>query len=144
MIYSKVKFSAIVLLTVFTFLSCKTNQVRNNERHGKWIDYNTVENVNYKSVGRYNKGIEKGTHRQFANNKLHRKEKYRDGICQTAYYYPNGKIMSQGKTQLDLTEKEIHWYYQGDWKFYDEQGNLLGINTYEKGNLVNQTEIKTN
>ena len=142
MIYSKVKVSAIVLLIVFTVLSCKINQVKNNERHGKWIDYNSIEGINYKSIGRYKQGFEKGTHRQFANRKLHRKEKYKNGICQTTYYYPNGKIMSEGKTQLDLTEKEIHWYYQGDWKFYDEQGNLLGINTYEKGNLINQTEIK--
>ena len=50
--------------------------------------------------------------------------------------------MSEGNTELEITEKEMHWYYQGDWKFYDEQGNLLGINTYEKGELVNQTEIK--
>ncbi|MFC6097116.1 hypothetical protein ACFPVY_10720 [Flavobacterium qiangtangense] len=143
MIYSKPKVFAILFLIVFNFSSCKINQVKNNERHGKWIDYNSVENVNYKSVGRFNKGIEKGTHRQFANKKLHRKEKYKNGICKTTYYYPNGKIMSQGNTQLDLTEKEMHWYYQGDWKFYDEQGNLFGISTYDQGNLINQTEIKT-
>ena len=142
MIYSKIKFTVIILLIVFTVLSCKTNKVKNNERHGKWIDYNSIEGINYKSIGRYKQGFEKGTHRQFANEQLHRKEKYRNGICQTTYYHANGKILSEGKTQLDLTEKEIHWYYQGDWKFYDEQGNLLGINTYEKGNLINQTEIK--
>jgi len=132
----------LISIIIIALSGCKINKIRNNERHGKWIDYNSVENVNYKSVGRFNKGIEKGTHRQFANKKLHRKEKYKNGICQTTYYYQNGKIMSQGNTQLDLTEKEIHWYYQGDWKFYDEQGNLLGISTYDQGNLINQTEIK--
>lgn len=74
MIYSKPKVFTILFLIVFTFSSCKINKVKNNERHGKWIDYNSVENVNYKSVGRFNKGIEKSTHRQFANKKLHRKE----------------------------------------------------------------------
>lgn len=141
--YIKLKAFSIFFLIAFTISSCKINRVKNNERHGKWIDYNIVEDVTYKSIGRYNKGIEKGTHRQFANKKLHRKEKYRNEICQTTYFYPTGKIMSEGKTKLDLTEKEMHWYYQGDWKFYDEQGNLLGINTYNQGNLINQTEIKT-
>lgn len=141
--YNKLKAFCIFFIIVFTIVSCKINQVKNNERHGKWIDYNTVENVNYKTVGRFKKGIEKGSHRQFANKKLNRKEKYNNGICQTTYYYPNGKILSEGNTQLDLTEKEIHWYYQGEWKFYDEKGKLLGTKIYNKGNLINQTEIKT-
>lgn len=139
-----VKFKSILLISIIiTALSgCRINKIRDNERHGKWIDYDTIENVNYKSIGRYKNGIEKGTHRQFSNKKLHRKEKYKDGICQTTYYYPNGKMMSEGNTELEITEKEMHWYYQGDWKFYDEKGKLLGINTYEKGELINQTEIK--
>lgn len=142
MICTKLRSYLIVLILIITFSSCKTNKIRNNERHGKWIDYDTIENINYKSIGRYKNGLEKGTHRQFSDKKLHRKEKYKDGICQTTYYYPNGRMMSEGNSELEITEKEMHWYYQGDWKFYDEQGNLLGINTYEKGELVNQTEIK--
>lgn len=140
--YKKISFLTFAFVLIFAFLSCKINRVKNNERHGKWIDSNTVENVNYKSIGRYKNGLEKGTHKQFANKKLYRKEKYNNGICQTTYYYQNGKIKSQGKTQLDLTEKQIHWYYQGDWKFFDENGKLLGVKTYEKGELLNQTEIQ--
>ena len=141
--YKKISFLIFALAVIFTFSSSKINRVKNNERHGKWIDYNQVEDVNYKSIGRYKNGIEKGTHKQFANKKLYRKEKYKNGICETTYYHPNGKIMSQGKTQLEITEKEMHWYYQGDWKFFDDKENLLGIKTYEKGELINQTELKT-
>ena len=141
--YRKITFLIFALAVILTFSNCKINRVKNNERHGKWIDYNKVQDVNYKSIGRYKNGIERGTHKQFANKKLYRKEKYKKGICQTTYYHPNGKIISQGKTQLEITEKEMHWYYQGDWKFFDEQGNLLGIKTYEKGELINLTEIKT-
>ena len=136
------KGSFLILILLLSYSSCKTNRIINNERHGKWIDLDTIGSVFYKSVGRYKNGLEKGTHRQFSNKKLHRKEKYKNGICQTTYYYPNGKIMSEGNTELEITEKEMHWFYQGDWRFYDENGSLLGINTYEKGELINQTEIK--
>ena len=141
--YKKISFLIFALAVIFTFSSCKINRVKNNERHGKWIDHNKMDEVNYQSIGRFKDGLEKGTHKQFANKKLYRKEKYKNGICETTYYHPNGKISSQGKTQLDLTEKQIHWYYQGDWKFYNEEGKLIGIKTYEKGELINQTEIKT-
>lgn len=36
----------------------------------------------------------------------------------------------------------MHWFYNGDWKFYDESGQLIGIRTYENGAILNETEIK--
>ena len=96
----------------------------------------------YKSTGRFRNGLGKGIHRQFSDKKLVRKEKYKDGICHTTYYYENGKIMTEGNTKMVLTENEIHWFYNGDWKFYDESGQLIGTRTYENGAILNETEIK--
>lgn len=131
------------VLMLLLFTSCKTNRIKNNERHGKWIDTFSTPTVTYKTVGRFKNGFEKGTHKRFANKKLHRKEKYKNGICHTIYYYPNGTVMSQGDTKLSVTDEELHWYYQGDWKFYDENGKLLGIKSYEQGQLVNQVETES-
>jgi antitoxin component YwqK of YwqJK toxin-antitoxin module len=52
------------------------------------------------------------------------------------FYYPNKKIRSRGKTQLDLTAKQLHWYYTGDWKYFDPQGKLLKVVTYKEGNPI--------
>lgn len=132
----------LVLLFILTLSGCKTNRIRNNERVGRWVEFDTIEGKIYKSVGRFKKGIGKGTHRQFSDKKLVREEKYKDDICHTIYYHENGKIMTEGNTKMVVTEKEIHWFYNGDWKFYDENGQLLGIRTYENGNAINEIEIQ--
>ncbi|WP_447635829.1 toxin-antitoxin system YwqK family antitoxin [Flavobacterium microcysteis] len=132
----------LALLFILTLSSCKTNRIRNNERVGRWVEYDTIDGKIYKSVGRFRDGIGKGTHRQFSDKKLVRKEKYKDEICHTIFYYENGKVMTEGDTKMAVTENLIHWYYTGDWKFYDENGRLLGIRTYENGSLMNEIEIQ--
>lgn len=132
----------LAIILIVTISSCKTNRIKNNERIGKWIEFDTIDGKIYKSIGRFRNGLGKGTHRQFSDKKLVRKEKYKDGICHTTYYYENGQIMTEGNTKMVLTENEIHWFYDGDWKFYDESGLLLGIRTYESGAVINEIEIK--
>ncbi|TPD68344.1 toxin-antitoxin system YwqK family antitoxin [Flavobacterium microcysteis] len=130
------------LLFILTLSGCKTNRIRKNERVGRWVEFDTIEGKIYKSVGRYRNGIGKGTHRQFSDKKLVREEKYKNDICHTIYYHENGKVMTEGYTKMVVTEKEIHWFYNGDWKFYNENGQLLGIRTYENGNAINEIEIQ--
>lgn len=132
----------LFLVLLFTLSSCKINRTKNNERVGKWVEFDTIDGKIYKTIGRFQNGLGKGTHRQYVNKKLVRKEKYSDDICKTTYYYENGKIMTEGNTKMILTDKEIHWFYSGDWKFYNEDGELLGIRTYENGNLINEIKIK--
>ena len=132
----------LALLFILTLSGCKTNRIRKNERVGRWVEFDTIEGKIYKSVGRFRNGIGKGTHRQFSDKKLVREEKYKNDICHTIYYHENGKIMTEGYTKMVVTEKEIHWFYNGDWKFYDENGQLLGIRTYENGNAINEIEIQ--
>jgi len=132
----------LFLILIFTLSSCKTNQTKNNERIGKWIEFDTIDGNIYKTIGRFQNGLGKGTHHQYLNKKLVRKENYRNDVCQTTYYYENGKIMTEGNTKMILTDKEIHWFYSGDWKFYNENGELLGIRTYENGNIINEIKIQ--
>ena len=40
--------------------------------------------------------------------------------------------MKKGHTQTDRNEKEDHWYYIGDWYFYNQNGSLDSIKTYKK------------
>lgn len=138
----KITPSISALLFILMLSGCKTNRIRNNERVGRWVEYDTIDGKIYKSVGRFRDGIGKGTHRQFSDKKLVREEKYKNDICHTIYYYDNGNIITEGNTKMVVTDEEIHWFYNGDWKFYDENGQLLGIRTYENGNVINEIEIQ--
>ena len=44
--------------------------------------------------------------------------------------------MEKGMSKVDISTNERHWYYFGDWKYYDEQGNLKYIKKYDKGKKV--------
>ena len=121
-------FSVVI---VIGFVSCKTNQIVNHQRVGKWITVDTLDEI-YTIKGRYRKGNEIGTWKHYRKGILVKKEKYHTNSSQLTFYYPNGKIMKRGHTQLDHTEKEDHWYYIGDWYFYNEMGQLDTIKTFKK------------
>lgn len=130
----------IVLFCVFLIIfGCKTNQIVNKEREGRWIFIDTINDVVYKSRGKYKNGIEQKTWRYFVNKKRIKKEKYKNDICYTSNFFDNGKLKSQGKTQMITLNNEIHWFYFGDWQFYDESGKLIEIKKYDKGKWVNDS-----
>ncbi|MFC6877326.1 hypothetical protein ACFQZF_03020 [Flavobacterium myungsuense] len=110
----------------------------NKERNGKWIFSDTINNIVYKSKGKYKNGIEQKTWRYFANNKRIKKEKYKNEVCFTTIFFDNGRLKSKGKTQMISVNKEIHWFYFGDWQFYDESGKLIEVKKFVKGEWVNE------
>ena len=120
-----------IILTIFS-LSCKTNQTRNKLKVGRWIYSDTVNAVCYKQVGRYHKNIEKGTWKSYEGNILVKTEKYKKEYCLATTFHKNGQIASQGITKLSESENDTHWYYFGQWKFYDQAGQLLETKTYKK------------
>lgn len=107
----------------------------NNKQEGLWITSDTLDYL-YTIKGKYSKGLEKGTWRYFKNNKLDRKEKYKKDKCLIKFYHTNGKIMKIGYTKFDKNDKETHWYYNGKWKYYDENNILIRINVFEKGKIT--------
>ncbi len=124
----------LLLISILFAFSCKTkiNQVKDNLQEGRWITTDTFDRP-YTMKAKYHKGKEVGTWRYFDNGILVRKEKYKKGKCLTKYYHPNGKLMKKGFTKMDINEKEVHWYYDGVWHFYDENGKLTFKKTFEKG-----------
>jgi antitoxin component YwqK of YwqJK toxin-antitoxin module len=125
----------IFLLITFAIFACKTNQTHNKLKVGKWIYTDTVNNICYKTVGKYQKNIEKGTWKSFEGEKLVKEEKYKNGICHTKVYHQNGQLSSEGKTKLAENEIESHWFYFDQWNFYDESGKLIETKFYKEGEL---------
>ncbi|MWB94275.1 hypothetical protein GON26_07870 [Flavobacterium sp. GA093] len=126
-------------------LGCKSksiNQKIDKKREGVWIDAYTQDSIVYKSIEHYKKDLPVKKWKSYINGKIYKTEKYKNGICTVKYYYENGKLQSKGKTRIDVSAAETHWFYFGDWKFYSDKGKLTEIKKYNNGELISEQKIK--
>lgn len=142
-------FNKITLIFFTLFLpilsySQKINRFKNKERHGKWIIYTNSTQKQIDNIGRYRKGVQKGTWKYY-NEKgiLIKQDKYRFRKIITSYYHPNGKIQKQGKAKLVREDRFLHFFYYGDWLTYDTTGSLIKKQVYERGMKISEVEYKT-
>lgn len=140
---------SLILLIVLLLASCNTkmNQYIKDEknvskRHGKWKEKYSSDEGTLIAVGKYKNGEKAGIWKTILNNQLFQKDRIRKNITKTKMYYPNGKLMQSGQSKMDVSKNERHWYYFGDWKFYDEKGNLRFIKKYEDGKKVDSISFE--
>ncbi|MBW4362353.1 hypothetical protein [Flavobacterium taihuense] len=134
----------ITLFLTLTLIGCKTapiNQKVNKDREGLWIEEYAQDSSRYKSIGKYHKGDPIKKWRYYLDDKIIMREKYKSDYCIRTRYHQNGKVQSKGKTKIVTTSSKTHWFYNGDWKYFDEKGKLICINKYKNGELI--SEIKT-
>ncbi|WP_042721450.1 hypothetical protein [Flavobacterium sp. B17] len=131
------------LLILLVFVSCKTkiNQYVKDEkkvskRDGKWKEEYSSDDGILHATGKYRMGEKVGVWKMTLNGHKYQKDVIRKGITKTKRYFPNGKIMEKGQSKMDISENERHWYYFGDWKYYDEEGKLRYIKKYADGKKV--------
>ncbi|MFY0483223.1 hypothetical protein ACI6PS_11510 [Flavobacterium sp. PLA-1-15] len=127
------------ILFLLIFSSCKINKTKNGEKTGKWVYKDSILNISSKSKGRYKNGFEVGTWKDYLDNRLLTKRKYKDSICYTTEYHDNGKVRAIGISKMIADSTTIHWFLSGEWKFYDSEGVLLGTKIYEKGEPILET-----
>lgn len=132
----------LLLLLLTNFISCKTNQIINKKKHGLWVEKIVLDSVTYKSKGKFNNNNEIGKWQHFENGKRVKKEIYRNNYTIKTLYHSNGKIASKGKTKTNVTDKMLHWFYDGIWKFYNENGQLIRIKIYKNSDLISDEEQK--
>jgi antitoxin component YwqK of YwqJK toxin-antitoxin module len=135
----------VIIIILFSFFGCKPEQINqkvDKKREGKWVDVYVQDNVEYKSIEYYKKGESIKKWKTYINRKIYKTEKYKNGICVVKSYYENGKLESKGNTKLEVNEKETHWFYYGDWKFYSDKGKLTQIKKYDRGELISEEKIE--
>ena len=116
-------------------IGCKTNQRVNKLKEGRWVYQNIIQNDTFDYIEKYHQGTEVKKWKNYRNKKIYKTEKFKNGICIVTNYYPNGKIMNQGKTKSEIKNHLLHWYYFGNWNYYDKSGKLIEIRKYENGIL---------
>ncbi|MFV8356221.1 hypothetical protein ACNQGB_08600 [Flavobacterium sp. XS1P32] len=132
----------IIILFCISLTSCKINQTKNGLKTGKWIQTENFMNIESVATGRYKKGEKIGTWKEFMNDRLLSKEKYKKNSCHVIKYHNTGKIQQIGFSKKEVIESKIEWLPTGEWIFYDSEGVLLGTKIYEKGIPIQ--EIYTN
>jgi antitoxin component YwqK of YwqJK toxin-antitoxin module len=111
------------------------------KREGLWIENYSVDSSKYKSVGKYKNDDPIKKWYYYLNGKIIKKEKYNHNICKTTTYFENGKVQSKGQTKTTTDNIEIHWFYDGVWRFYNEKGKLITTKKYNNGELISEVEI---
>jgi hypothetical protein len=137
----KINFYILIILA-FTINSCKINQKHNGLKEGKWISYDTINEDVYKYVEKFKKGEDVKIWKTFKNKKLNKKEVFLKDKCLITYYNENKILIISGQTKSEVNEKKSHWFYYGDWNFYDHNGKLVLIKKYINGELISEIEIK--
>lgn len=142
----------LFMFFLLTLISCKNevNQyqtVRKNVKlkTGKWVEKDDYPDQKYVSIGKYEKGEKTGVWKVYLNGALYQKDKFKDSITRTKFYYPDGKILKKGVSKTIEDHQSILWYYHGKWKFYDDNGKLEYIKIYYRdSNKTDSINIKKN
>jgi hypothetical protein len=137
-------FLLLFLISISCLSQRSINRYRHKERQGLWIVYQDSTNKQVDNIGRYRRGIPKGTWKYYdADGKLLKKERYRSGKIFITEYHPNGMIRKQGKAKTVTSDKLIHYFYYGNWYVYDTSGTLIKTQLYREGNRIAETNYKT-
>lgn len=135
------RFTIIILLIALSlpayaqFWKRKTNQFdENGKKHGFWVEYLDSEHVDISGKGKFEHGRESGKwiHYHF-NGKRRLKYKYLKDDIKVKYYYTNGKLEQKGRARIEYTKKDVHYFWEGEWKFYDDKRRLQKVMLYEDG-----------
>ena len=112
------------------------------QRHGLWEEKYDTDGGTLIARGHYNRGEKIGVWKTTFEGKKYQKDRIRNGIIKSTIYHPNGKVMEKGQSKTDISNKERNWYYFGDWKFYNDKGELIYIKKYLKGNKIDSIAVK--
>ncbi|ALJ00829.1 toxin-antitoxin system YwqK family antitoxin [Rufibacter tibetensis] len=104
---------------------------------GRWRTFHDADSKVLHYKGRYRHGKEVGSWKTYtADGKLYFTEKIRrrKESIKTVYYHPNGKVSHRGTAFLkDAEHGGVHFYWDGDWEYFDESGKPIGIKKFVKG-----------
>ena len=114
------------------------------EEEGEWRYYH--QNGKIKNIANYENGKLVGLVKNFnENGKLYSTTYYEkdSNLTKWKFFYEDEKsIEKEGKAYDMGYEVEKRWKIIGEWKYYNEKGELEKIETYENGEIVKVEEFQ--
>ncbi|MDQ4140360.1 MAG: hypothetical protein M3142_07520 [Bacteroidota bacterium] len=116
------------------------NRLNQKKEHvGRWqYKENKEDPDQITSKGKFKNGKQVKKWKYFyPNGQIYLVEKYDSKkdfrILHATYYHKNGKIAHTGNAVQENTATRIHYYWIGDWKYYNEDGTLRKTVIYQDG-----------
>lgn len=107
-------------------------------REGKWITWWDEEEKVPMSIVNFKNGYEKGVQKEYnLDGTLRLKFRFLKNRVHVKYYHSNGKLEKKGWSIMDY--KELHYYWHGKWKFYNEKGKFERSALYKYGTDTSYT-----
>jgi antitoxin component YwqK of YwqJK toxin-antitoxin module len=113
---------------------------RKKRRDGSWEFYWDDNNSIVSSSGKFRRGKQVGTWKYYnQQGKLERVEhnKWYTHKIKTQQYHPNGQLQKEGFAKVKVSKEYVDYYWYGDWKCYDENGNYTKTEVYKHGECSN-------
>jgi len=115
------------------FLKKGEQKENRKDRRIKYFDYWDADSTILNTKGQYRDGMPYKTWRYYhKNGKKRMKVKYGDRL-KIKYFKESGQLDKKGYAILDLDPANIHFYWQGTWKYFDERRKLYRIALFENG-----------
>jgi len=123
------------LVSSAQFFHRKVNKFdKSGLRQGLWISYLDSDKKAIAGIEHFKDGKEIGVCRYYhPNGKLRLKFKFRNTDIKVKYFDEKRKLTSKGAAIMENTAREIHYYWVGQWKFYDQHHHIKSIAIYQKG-----------
>lgn len=130
-------FVCLALYTQAQFHKHKVNQWdKKGQRQGLWLTYLDTANTKILiSKEYYEDGRETGVCRYYhLDGKVRLKFKFLKNNIKVKYFDERHKLTHKGWAKMDYTEYDVHYYWEGTWKFYGKHRKLKTVAMFSKGN----------
>ncbi|MFC2106973.1 hypothetical protein ACFLRY_01430 [Bacteroidota bacterium] len=124
-----------VIIVNAQFFKKKINQFDSEgQRKGEWIEYWDKDEQHISAKGKFENGDPVGKWKYYHyEGKRRLKFKYQKDRIKVKYYHESGRLDHKGWARMEYTEKEIHYFWEGLWKYYSPKGKLVRTALYENG-----------
>lgn len=117
---------------------------KNALHHGKWKYIDRSQGRRLVCLGRFDHGRQIGDWKYFhPNGTLRMTEKYtwegEKRLVNVSYYHENGQVSTQGIAMVEIDGGKTHYYWNGDWIYFEPDGSFWKTVTYNFGQPVKST-----
>lgn len=105
-------------------------------RNGRYYEYWDFDTTKISAKGHFLNGLPVKTWKYYYKDGTRRmKVKYRENL-RIKYYSPAGKLEQKGYAILAFEPEQIHFYWDGIWKYYNPKRKLYRIALYKNGEEI--------
>ncbi len=104
---------------------------------GKWITYWDDDKKIPMSKAKFEHGRETGVSKEYhQNGQIRMKFRHYKNRIRVKYYNKDGQLEQKGWARMDYSENDVHFYWHGKWKFFDDNRKMIKVSYYENGEEV--------